>query len=542
MTPWRSMCCCTGNGYKQEFIELLKMAWPMALTQFLMFLPVFVSQGFCGHLGKDTIDGVALASTIINVTGMCVLLGLSSAVDTLFSQTFGSGNQEKVGIILQKGIWILMLSCLPCWAVFLNAGIILQAIGQDKVVSRVAEEYATVFIAGLPGYGLNILLSKYIQVQSIVIPSLLIGLIINLLNGGFHALFIYVFEMNTRGAALAAVLTHWSSVLFHVLFITCKGYYKTTWTGWSKESFNDWGHYVKLAIPGLLMICMEFWGLEIIVLLSGYLGKADLAANTIGYYTGGLSYMIIFGMSLAAGMRIGLLLGAGDSEQARIASRVALCCNLIIAFVIAILFASLKDYIPKIFSSDADVLELASPVMLQLAIYKVFDTTQANCGGILRGIGLHAFGAIFNFIGYYVITLPISIPLMLRTHLGVSGAWWGMIVGSFTVSVIYLIKIFTIDWEKEAEKALERAGVNRTDIDTKPIIEHDELKSIRMTEFSDENKSYKSMNDVQEPFNESETQSSYHKNVLSKILCLTFLIIIFFAGLCIRIFVDIGLI
>lgn len=514
----------------------------MALTQFLMFLPVFVSQGFCGHLGKDTIDGVALASTIINVTGMCVLLGLSSAVDTLFSQTFGSGNQEKVGIILQKGIWILMLSCLPCWAVFLNAGIILQAIGQDKVVSRVAEEYATVFIAGLPGYGLNILLSKYIQVQSIVIPSLLIGLIINLLNGGFHALFIYVFEMNTRGAALAAVLTHWSSVLFHVLFITCKGYYKTTWTGWSKESFNDWGHYVKLAIPGLLMICMEFWGLEIIVLLSGYLGKADLAANTIGYYTGGLSYMIIFGMSLAAGMRIGLLLGAGDSEQARIASRIALCCNLIIAFVIAILFASLKDYIPKIFSSDADVLELASPVMLQLAIYKVFDTTQANCGGILRGIGLHAFGAIFNFIGYYVITLPISIPLMLRTHLGVSGAWWGMIVGSFTVSVIYLIKIFTIDWEKEAEKALERAGVNRTDIDTKPIIEHDELKSIRMTEFSDENKNYNSMNDLPEPFNESETQSSYHKNVLPKILCLTFLIIIFVAGLCIRIFVDIGLI
>lgn len=46
---------------------------------------------------------------------------------------------------------------------------------------------------------------------------------------------------------------------------------------------------------------------------------------------------------------------------------------------------------------------------------------QANCGGILRGIGLHAFGAIFNFIGYYVITLPISIPLMLSTHLGVSG-------------------------------------------------------------------------------------------------------------------------
>lgn len=118
------------------------------------------------------------------------------------------------------------------------------------------------------------------------------------------------------------------------------------------------------------------------------------------------------------------------------------------------------------------------------------------------------------------------------------GAWWGMIIGSFTVSVIYLIKIFTIDWEKETEKALERAGVSRTDIGTEPIINHDELKSIRMTEFSDEKKNYNSMNNVHELFNESETLSSYHTNVLSKILCSIFLIIIFVAGLCVRILVD----
>ena len=39
--------------------------------------------------------------------------------------------------------------------------------------------------------------------------------------------------------------------------------------GWSRESLHDWWAFVKLAIPGLLMICMEFWGLEIIVLVSG---------------------------------------------------------------------------------------------------------------------------------------------------------------------------------------------------------------------------------------------------------------------------------
>lgn len=38
-------------------------------------------------------------------------------------------------------------------------------------------------------------------------------------------------------------------------------------------------------------------------------------------------------------------------------------------------------------------------------------------------MGLHAFGATFNFIGYYIITLPISISLMLKTNLKVSGEY-----------------------------------------------------------------------------------------------------------------------
>lgn len=36
------------------------------------------------------------------------------------------------------------------------------------------------------------------------------------------------------------------------------------------------------------------WSISLII--AGYLGKADLAANTIGYYTGGLSYMVYISM------------------------------------------------------------------------------------------------------------------------------------------------------------------------------------------------------------------------------------------------------
>ncbi|XP_062591747.1 multidrug and toxin extrusion protein 1-like [Saccostrea cucullata] len=544
----RCLCCFDGETqtYKQELRELLKITWPIALTQFLMFLPVFVSQSFCGHLGKEAIDGVALASTVINVSGMCVMLGLSSAVDTLFSQTLGSGNKEKVGIILQKGIWILLLSCLPCWTLFLNTGTILQSIGQDIVVSRIAGEYATIFMAGLPVYGINILLSKYMQVQLIVIPSLLIGIMINIMNAGLHALFIYVVGMETRGAALAATLTHWFSALLHVLFIRCKGTYKATWTGWSKGSLYGWGAFVKLAIPGLFMICMEYWGLEIIVLLSGLLGKVDLAANAIVYNIGGLIYMIVFGMSVAAGIRVGLFLGAGDSKMAHVASRVAMCCGSCFAVIIAVFFVTLKDFIPKLFSSNSDVLVLASSLLLQLALFKVFDTVQATCGGILRGIGLQAFGAVFNFFGYYIISLPISLTLMLATPLKVPGAYWGMIIGSFVVCVIYCVRIFTLDWEKETSKALKRACLEGSVKETDSIITHDEKQSIQMADVSLNEGSYKCYNSMDSSIlggdeiqDKTDNLSSNQRSILCKIFVLILFLLIFTGGVCVRILVHI---
>lgn len=43
---------------------------------------------------------------------------------------------KRVGVILQRGILILLLCCFPCWAIFLNAERLLLLLGQDPEVSR----------------------------------------------------------------------------------------------------------------------------------------------------------------------------------------------------------------------------------------------------------------------------------------------------------------------------------------------------------------------------------------------------------------------
>ena len=51
-------------------------------------------------------------------------------------QSFGSPNKKHVGVILQRGVLVLLLCCLPCWALFLNTQLILLLCRQDPAVSR----------------------------------------------------------------------------------------------------------------------------------------------------------------------------------------------------------------------------------------------------------------------------------------------------------------------------------------------------------------------------------------------------------------------
>lgn len=51
---------------------------------------------------------------------------------------FGSRNFQRVGIILQRAVLILILACFPSWAILINTEVILLAFRQDAEVARSA--------------------------------------------------------------------------------------------------------------------------------------------------------------------------------------------------------------------------------------------------------------------------------------------------------------------------------------------------------------------------------------------------------------------
>lgn len=101
-----------------------------------------------------------------------------------------------------------------------------------------------------------------------------------------------------------------------------------------------------------------------------------------------------------------------------------------------------------------------------------FFNKQGNFGGIIRAIGGQMYGSIMNIIAFYVIGLPISISLMLKTSLTIlgnnslnfnnllliefffeyKGFWIGIIVGSGSLVLMQIFYALRIDWKKEALK------------------------------------------------------------------------------------------
>ncbi|XP_021574484.1 multidrug and toxin extrusion protein 1-like [Carlito syrichta] len=425
----------------------------------MVFLISFVSSVFCGHLGKLELDAVTLAIAIINITGISVGFGLSSACDTLISQTYGSQNLKHVGVILQRGVLILLLCCFPCWALFLNTQNILLLFRQDPAVSRLTQTYVMIFIPALPATFLYVLQVKYLLNQGIVLPQIVTGVAANLLNAFVNYLLLHQLHLGVIGSALANTISQFALALFLYLYILWKKLHQATWGGWSLECLQDWASFLRLAIPSMLMMCIEWWAYEIGSFLSGILGMVELGAQSIVYELATILYMIPSGFCVAVNVRVGNALGAGNTELAKKSSVVALLITELFAVTFCVLLLSCKDHVGYIFTTDRDITNLVAQVVPIHAVSYLFEALACTCGGILRGSGNQKIGAIVNAIGYYMVGLPIGIALMFATKLGVMGLWSGIITGTVSQTVCFLGFIARLNWKKAYQQAQVHANL-----------------------------------------------------------------------------------
>lgn len=75
----------------EEALSQSKMAWPVVVNMVSYRAPWVISIAFVGRLGEVELASAAMASTLANVSGISVVMGLSNAQSTLSSQVNEEG-------------------------------------------------------------------------------------------------------------------------------------------------------------------------------------------------------------------------------------------------------------------------------------------------------------------------------------------------------------------------------------------------------------------------------------------------------------------
>ncbi|XP_041054070.1 multidrug and toxin extrusion protein 1-like isoform X2 [Carcharodon carcharias] len=457
------------DSFWKEAKELSRLAGPVFFSHLMVFNISVVSSIFCGHLGKVELDAVSLATAVINISGISIGVGLSSACDTLVSQTFGSKNLKRIGVILQRGILILMIACFPCWALFINIKQILLAFKQSPEVANLTQLYVKIFIPGLPATFIYELESRYLQNQGIILPQIFTGFAANIFNAVINYILLYVLMLGVPGSAAANVVSQYCQGILLFIYIRWKKLYVGTWTGWSTDCLQEWGRFIQLAVPSMLMMCIEWWTYEIGIFLAGLVSEVELGAQAIIYQVLSAAYMIPLGYNVAVAVCVGNALGAGNPERAKTCAKVALLCAGCCALVIALILAAIKDVVGYIFTTDKEIIRMVAHLDPLIATYHFFDAVTCVSTGVVIGSGKQKLGAIVNLIVFYAIGYPIGISLMFAAKLGILGLWSGMFTAVIVQVIFFQTVIFKLNWKKTSDQARVNAGVkNNVDSSNSP--------------------------------------------------------------------------
>uniref|UniRef100_A0A4W6FF91 Multidrug and toxin extrusion protein n=1 Tax=Lates calcarifer TaxID=8187 RepID=A0A4W6FF91_LATCA len=359
------------------------------ISQLMVFMISFVSTVFCGHLGKTELAGVSLSIA-----------------------TYGSGNLKRVGVILQRGVLILLMACFPCWAVLINTEPLLLAVKQSPENVLSWSDFLF-YVFSLQAAFMYQLQGRYLQNQGIIWPQVITGAIANVLNAIINYIFLFRLDLGVAGSAAANAISQYLLAVVLYVYISWRGLHKATWGGWSLDCLQEWGPFVQLAIPSMLMLCLEWWMFEVGGFLAGVISETELGAQSITYELAVVAYMFPLGFSAAASVRVGNALGAGNIEQAKLSCKVPVICASSLSIA--------KDVIGYIFTTEQDILQRVADVMFIFGFMHLADAVAGVVGGVLRGAGKQLVGALCNLVGYYFIGFPIGVSLMFAANMGIVG-------------------------------------------------------------------------------------------------------------------------
>ena len=340
------------------------LAIPAVVAQIINLLYNIVDRIYIGHIpevGASALTGVGLFVPILMLINAFAMMAGSGGAP-LASIAMGQKDINRAEKIIANCFSLLLIFAVALTAIFyILAPSLLRLFGASEVTLPYAVDYAKIYILGSIFVLIVMGMNPFITTQGFAKISMLTTIIGAVINIILDPIFIFVFGMGVKGAALATIISQAVGAIWILRFLTGK----QTILRLKKENMKLEAAIFKpclaLGVSTFVMLSTEsLLSISFTSSLARYGGDIAVGAMTIITSVCQLATMPLQGFCQGGQPIISFNYGAGNKDRVKKTFALEFC----ICLGYATLFWALSLLIPHvfagIFTTDTALVEYAS--------------------------------------------------------------------------------------------------------------------------------------------------------------------------------------
>lgn len=391
--------------------EIIRLALPMALQQFMTALVGACDAIMLGKLSQNAMSAVSLATQVTFVFNL-FMFAFVSGENMFVAQYYGKGDYKgisKIFSLVTKASGIVAVIFLI--GTFFFPQQIMTVLTNEEELIVLGGEYLRVI-------GISYVLSSIAQTFLAIMKncnavniSTLINSVMVILNIILNAVFIFGLfgcpEMGIRGAVLATVLATVVQVVWSVGYVLFR--LKSVKFNLNRCEKEITSRFWQKAIP--LLINNLAWGIgfSMYSVVMGHLGTDAVAANGIANISKNLIVCFCLGLGNAGSIIVGNRLGANRLEEAKEAGGLLTKTSIIAGILSGVVLIILSPFITRMVDLTPTARGYLQKMLLICSYY--IAGKSVNCmtiGGIFAAGGDSKFGMLCDSITLWCITVPLG--------------------------------------------------------------------------------------------------------------------------------------
>lgn len=426
---------------------LLAIAIPIIIQNIVQNIMLLTDRAFLGHLDARYLSVVG--NVMFPYNGFTYFFfSISTGLTILIAQNIGSKNYNQVQRLGESAFFYSTLFSTGLSLIWLLAAkFIFIFFGVSGEILRDAVTFVRIIAVYLIFFGIDCSICSVLQGSGFTKPIMFFGVIKSILNVILDWLLIYgnlgFPALGLKGAALATLVANiiGTGGLVTAFFLNQNLPFRLSKKALLKPKWELYRDTLKVGLPCGLEAMLWYAGQLVLVRLLNQLDGMAVGIYTLVNGIQGLASLLYTGIAKAALTMVGQNWGEQDFNGARnnglYCQKVAYIVSLAMGVFIAVFAHSLAG----IFTSDAQIIDRAVPLLRLTAVYINGQVLNIVIGHAIRATGDTRWMLYSQILGT-VFVISLSSVMIFGLSLGLFGMYLTMVLDEFIRGVINFIRFY----------------------------------------------------------------------------------------------------